>query len=762
MTNKKRLSGLLTALLAWLCLTLSIFSFSAFAEEEEAPLPTLTSNAVQVTAGSSVTVYLRVENFVSVGAVDLYAFYDPDVMTLTSSSKQTIANSAQVSINTDTPGEACFSAISTTGMSGNGNIWCLSFRINNNAEAGIYYVNFAVGNAYDILLEPVSINATSCAITVNRPTSTVTPQKISINASYANKKYTSGDTFNVKLYTSSAKGMASGEFVITYDPYMLSPTSVKLGSKLTSANGAIWSVNDKTPGYIKISYAALTGVTGNVNPMVDIDFEVIGSVAEDTVSSIRMELTHPYDSLLNTMTGSNTTANISLAAPPEIIVLPEITLENAVLTGDTLSIDVIAPGTTGLAAGDFVLTYDRTLLECVTFDCPGDGYMLIGNIKESEGKLVFSFICEDGIDSDTVIASVKFRISGCTDRSPAFSITGKNLVTSTYESISVLYRSKLSSIDLSHRLISIDAKSPTCVLEGWNAYVSCERCGYSTMVGIPATGHTPGTMADCSHDQLCVTCFEVLTSKLGHDHVTEWTVDLEPTCTGIGSKSRHCTRCDDKTDVTEIPAKGHSHMTVVTAPTCTEKGYTTHTCSRCNDTYTDREVAELGHKPSAEADCLNDQTCTVCGEILVGKQGHDYKAMVTDPTCTEKGYTTHTCSRCGDTYVNSEVAELGHTPSEWIIDVEPAPGIEGGKHIECTICGEKLETDVIEALPVETETNAESKTETESAVTSETSESTEKAPAQNGCSGNIYSGISLLALMLSVLLLTVRRKKETE
>ena len=35
--------------------------------------------------------------------------------------------------------------------------------------------------------------------------------------------------------------------------------------------------------------------------------------------------------------------------------------------------------------------------------------------------------------------------------------------------------------------------------------------------------------------------------------------------------------------------------------------------------------------------------------------GHAYESVVTPPTCTEDGYTTHTCSRCGDKYVDSEV-----------------------------------------------------------------------------------------------------------
>ena len=42
----------------------------------------------------------------------------------------------------------------------------------------------------------------------------------------------------------------------------------------------------------------------------------------------------------------------------------------------------------------------------------------------------------------------------------------------------------------------------------------------------------------------------------GHKFSTEWTIDVAPTDTTPGSKSHHCTVCDAKTDVTEIPAIG--------------------------------------------------------------------------------------------------------------------------------------------------------------------------------------------------------------
>ena len=52
----------------------------------------------------------------------------------------------------------------------------------------------------------------------------------------------------------------------------------------------------------------------------------------------------------------------------------------------------------------------------------------------------------------------------------------------------------------------------------------------------------------------------------GHSFSTEWTVDVEATETTPGSKSHHCTVCDAKTDVTEIPATGPKYDAEYYAP----------------------------------------------------------------------------------------------------------------------------------------------------------------------------------------------------
>ena len=75
---------------------------------------------------------------------------------------------------------------------------------------------------------------------------------------------------------------------------------------------------------------------------------------------------------------------------------------------------------------------------------------------------------------------------------------------------------------------------------------------------------------------------------------------------------------------------------------------------------------------------------------------HSYTAVVTAPTCTAKGYTTHTCS-CGDSYVDTYTDALGHAWDNGKV-TKPATETETGvQTFTCTRCGE-TKTEVIPAL----------------------------------------------------------------
>ena len=111
-------------------------------------------------------------------------------------------------------------------------------------------------------------------------------------------------------------------------------------------------------------------------------------------------------------------------------------------------------------------------------------------------------------------------------------------------------------------------------------------------------------------------------------------------------------------------------------------------------------------------DC-EDLSCNICGETRE-KAGHNYVSVVTKPTCTAEGYTTHTCSICGNSYVDTKVAALGHkydnacdvdcntcgekrTPADHVFG-DWTPAEEGKEKRECTVCGYTEYRDVIDPI----------------------------------------------------------------
>ena len=76
---------------------------------------------------------------------------------------------------------------------------------------------------------------------------------------------------------------------------------------------------------------------------------------------------------------------------------------------------------------------------------------------------------------------------------------------------------------------------------------------------------------------------------------------------------------------------------------------------------------------------------------------HNYKDVVTAPTCTAKGYTTHTCA-CGDSYVDTYVDALGHAWDNGKVTKEPTETETGVKTFTCTRCGE-TRTETMPVIP---------------------------------------------------------------
>ena len=118
------------------------------------------------------------------------------------------------------------------------------------------------------------------------------------------------------------------------------------------------------------------------------------------------------------------------------------------------------------------------------------------------------------------------------------------------------------------------------------------------------------------------------------------------------------------TEPTTVPTQPPHEHTWVDA-TCTAP----KTCSSCGAVEGQPkdhswDAGTVTVEPTEEAEGEKRHACTACGAtktVVIPALGHthSYEAKVTKPTCTDAGYTTHTC-RCGDSYVSDEVAAKGH------------------------------------------------------------------------------------------------------
>ena len=101
-----------------------------------------------------------------------------------------------------------------------------------------------------------------------------------------------------------------------------------------------------------------------------------------------------------------------------------------------------------------------------------------------------------------------------------------------------------------------------------------------------------------------------------------------------------------------------------------------HTYTNSCDTVCDICKFERITKHSYTNSC--DAICNVCEFERI--TSHTYVPRVTEPTCTEQGFTTYTC-HCGDSYFAEFVSATGHKfHNEWLIE-------DTGHFHECLKCG---------------------------------------------------------------------------
>ena len=307
--------------------------------------------------------------------------------------------------------------------------------------------------------------------------------------------------------------------------------------------------------------------------------------------------------------------------------------------------------------------------------------------------------------------------------------------------------------------------APTCENAGYTTY-TCSACGDSyTDSETVALGHKyvgAQTLAPtctekgvktytCQNDASHTYTEEI--ASLGHSYNSEVTA---PTCESAGFTTYTCSVCNHSYTDDETEALGHTAELVSgKAPTCTETGLTDGSkCSVCGETLLaqntipanghsdvepkdficdvcdadlctehNEEIIEAVAPTCTESGLSEGKRCSICGDVLLAQEtvpalGHSYETVVTAPTCTEAGYTTYTCSVCGDSYVADETAALGHR-YETVVTA-PTCTEAGYTTYTCSVCGDSYVADETEALGHSYETVVTAPTCTEAGYTTYT------------------------------------------
>lgn len=123
-----------------------------------------------------------------------------------------------------------------------------------------------------------------------------------------------------------------------------------------------------------------------------------------------------------------------------------------------------------------------------------------------------------------------------------------------------------------------------------------------------------------------------------HTWDNNFTIDKKPTCTQEGSKSIHCSICNESKDTESIPIDSNAHEFngyLQNTSTCTQAGVISRECIHCG---------------------------TIKEEAVPAKGHSVVKADAVAPTCTEPGLTEgEYCSECGKIFTaQTNIEALGH------------------------------------------------------------------------------------------------------
>lgn len=498
---KKRMIALLLAL----TLLLPLLPRAALAEQG----PAVSCGSTSVYPGNWAYLGVEASGFSAVASLDVTVRYDSSALNLISADAGYLLSGCLVSVNTDTPGVITLSCTALDGLNGSGTLLDLQFEIPAGTEPGRYDVTVAVGDAYDTGLQPVAIGSVSGAVTVQPRQETAYPFYFWCDPD--NYRLEKEDVLTLAVLNNHGHTFVSADFTVEFDPELFQVENVSLNPGF-AVEGAVYSVNTSIAGCVRLVYAS--NVPVNSYELFAVKLRVIADV--DAQTEITVKASNAYHEDLSQFLPYTVSNTVTLVKQPEVADYPDLRLEGGDLVlGQQQERTLTLEAGAGVAAADFTLRYDPTVLRCVQVKAAQTlgsmGGMVVINENYGDGLVRFSYINEQGYsETDIPLVSITWEPLQSPQSHYQITLAGTGVVDTDMHGIQLEYTAGSGCI-----FSQAGVYPPTCIKPGYTLYkcgcgqqlqgdiqeplghsyekddLVCDRCGHTRKVQSIRVGSLP-------------------------------------------------------------------------------------------------------------------------------------------------------------------------------------------------------------------------------------------------------------------------------
>lgn len=426
-------------------LMLCFFAINVYATEDL--VPCISINEVSVEQGSQATLAVSINDVENYSALDIQIFYDQTTFTIQQITYSDIysnlpAHEKSSSVDSQ-QGSISYAIVLSQSTSIEGVLFYINLSPALAAEIKTYSFALAINGVYSQTFDSIEVSKVNGRVSVTERTQSV--QQIYYQISSIQFDLTIGDQFVYAVSSNSLMDIASSNYEIYYDSTLLDLISVDVGNTIKQTY-SIYSINQNNPGYINIGFVSTYGFSSAV-PLIIATFEIKQNVSCD--STISFIPKNSYNENREPLLAQNIDTTINLNEKIDEIIYPKMRISSYDGPFDQpFDLLVSLDENSGLAAGDFVITYDPNTIIIDDIENLYLGSYFAYNHNIDSHQITFSIININGLTQYIDLLRIHVIPKDTTKPSnTSMQITGQYTVDKQLDLINIEYAN--SQIELS-------------------------------------------------------------------------------------------------------------------------------------------------------------------------------------------------------------------------------------------------------------------------------------------------------------------------